>query len=71
MLTEHCLCLSITPEVSPMLRNSAHDSGVPNFSKGKPYPAHFTIKWGGVKVSGKVRWGLFSPLRVKVRSVQW
>ena len=48
-----------------------NDSGVPNFSKGEPYPAHFTIKWGGVKVSGKVRWGLFSPLRVKVRSVQW
>ena len=35
MFTEHCLCLSITPKVSPMLRNSAHDSGVPNFSKGE------------------------------------
>ena len=49
--------------MSPVLRKSAHDSGIPNFSKGEPYPAHFTIKWGGVKVSVKVRWGLFSPLR--------
>ena len=49
--------------MSPVLRKSAHDSGIPSFSKGEPYPAHFTIKWGGVKVSVKARWGLLSPLR--------
>ena len=49
-------------------KQSTSGSGVPNFSKGEPYTPHFTIKWRGVKVSVKVRWGLFSPLRVKARS---
>ena len=49
--------------MSPVLRKSPLDSGIPSFSTGEPYPAHFTIKWGGVKVSVKARWGLLSPLR--------
>lgn len=56
------------PKASYMLgKECTSGSGVPHFSKGEPSAPHFTIKWRGVKVSVKVRWGLFSPLRVKAR----